>query len=76
MMKNRYYWDTRIGPFYIAASGGRFEVLYQDEPLGSYPTPEMAAADLAGGHTFSIAAGIDTATLGIPEDLKEWSRLS
>ena len=69
-----YAWHTRIGPFYIAESGGRFEVFYRDEGLGSYASPDAAAAN-ACGHTFSIAAGVDTAALGIPESLKEWRRL-
>ena len=67
-----YVWNTRIGSFYIAESGGRFHPVYDDESLGSYARPEMAAQEVAVGHTFSISSGIDTATLGIPEDLREW----
>lgn len=73
-MRNLYTWNTRIGTFYIAEAEGRFHVIYDEESLGSYATPEQAAEDVAGGHTFSIASGIDTAALGIPEDLIEWQR--
>jgi hypothetical protein len=45
------------------------------ESLGSYSNPQQAADDLAGGHTFSISSGVDTATLGIPDDLGEWERV-
>jgi hypothetical protein len=74
VMRNLYKHKTRIGWFYIAEHEGWFHALYEDEPLGSYSTPELAADDLAGGHTFSNSKGVDTATLGIPEALGEWSR--
>jgi hypothetical protein len=73
-MRKLFVCDTRIGPFYIAEAAGRFHPVYQDESLGSYARPEQAAEDVAGGHTVSISSGIDTAMLGIPEDLKEWRR--
>ena len=75
LMEKLYAWHTRIGPFYIAESGGRFHAFYQDDDLGSYASPGSALAEVAGGHTFSIAGGINTANLGIPENLNEWSRL-
>jgi hypothetical protein len=71
-MRKLYVWNTRVGPFYIAESEGHFHVIYDDASLGSYVRPEQAAEDVAGGHTFSISSGIDTATLGIPENLSEW----
>ncbi len=73
-MKKLFVCNTRIGPFYIAEIKGRFHPVYQDESLGSYARPEQAAQDLAGGHTFSVRGGVDTAALGIPEDLREWKR--
>jgi hypothetical protein len=73
-MRNLYAWDTRIGTFYIAQAEGLFHVIYDEESLGSYARPEQAAEDVAGGHTSSISSGIDTATLGIREDLSEWQR--
>jgi hypothetical protein len=71
-MKKLYVWHTRVGPFYIAESDGRYHPIYQDESLGSYQSPASAVDDLAGGHTFSIAGGTDTASLGIPDDLGDW----
>ena len=75
-VRNLFVWNTRIGPFYIAEMDGRYHPVYDGESLGSYARPEQAAEDVAGGHTFSISSGIDTATLGIPEDLCEWQRVS
>lgn len=74
MLKKLYYWSTRVGRFYIAqSSDGRFHPVYDDESLGSYATAQQAAEDLAGGHTFSIASGIDTADLGIPDEIPDWN---
>jgi len=72
-MRNLYWWNTRIGTFYIAEQDGRFYPVYDGEPLGSYATAQQAAEDLAGGHTFSISRGIDTATLGIPGEVGDWN---
>jgi hypothetical protein len=74
-MKKLYQWSTRIGLFYIAEHNGRFHPMYDDQSLGSYATPQQAAEDLAGGYTFSISSGVDTGTLGIPDDVSEWERL-
>ena len=71
-MRKLYVWQTRVGPFYIAQIGDRFHPVFRDESLGSYHSPASAADDLAGGHTFSVAGGIDTAELGIPYDIREW----
>ena len=61
--------------FYICEYNGRFHPLFDEESLGSYINVMQAAEDLAGGHTFSISTGHDTARLGIPEDISEWTRL-
>jgi len=74
-MRLLYVFHTRIGPFYIGEQDGRFHPIYDDESLGSYAQPWQAAEDLAGGHTFFISSGIDTATLEIPEDIEEWKML-
>ena len=74
-LKKLYCWRTRIGMFYIAQSNdGRFHPVYDDESLGSYAPAQQAAEDLAGGHTFSISSGIDTADLGIPDEISDWNR--
>lgn len=75
-MNQLYEFVTAAGPFYIGQSDdGRFHPIFADESLGSYAQAWQAAEDLAGGHTFSAGAGIDTASLGIPEDLSEWRHL-
>jgi hypothetical protein len=75
-MKLLYVFHTRNGPFYIGEENGRFHPIYDDESLGSYANAGQAAEDVAGGHTFSISSGTDTATLGIPDDLGEWEKIS
>lgn len=74
VMRKLFVWNTKIGPFYIAESQGRYHPVFEEEPLGSYATAQQAAEDLAGGHTFSISGGIDTSTLGIPDEVTEWER--
>jgi hypothetical protein len=75
-MKPLYYWPTRIGTFYIAEQDGRFHPVFDDDALGSYARPEQAAEDLAGGYTFALSSGADTASLGIPVDLADWHRFA
>jgi hypothetical protein len=71
-----YEFVTDVGPFYIGQSDdGTFHPTFEDESLGSYAKAWQAAEDLAGGHTISAGAGIDTASLGIPADLSEWRHL-
>lgn len=52
--------------------GGRYKVMFQEENLGSYHSPDAAADDVSGGHTFTPSSGIDLGDLGIPADLSEW----
>jgi len=67
-MRLLYVFRTRVGPFHIGEQDGRFHPMYDDESLGSYAHAWQAAEDLAGGHTFSIGSGTDTARLGIPAE--------
>lgn len=73
-MRKLYVYQTRLGPFYVVESGGRYHPYYDGEPLGTYSTPDQAARDLASGQTFPIPGGTDTAALGIPDDLDKWTR--
>lgn len=75
-MKLPYLCDTRIGEFYIGYQYRRFHPVHDGDSLGSYAHAWQAAEDLAGGHAFSIASGIDTSTLGIPHELGDWQRLT
>jgi hypothetical protein len=74
-MKKLYVYKTRVGAFYIAEHNGRFHPVFEEQSLGSYATPQQAAEDLAGGHTFTPSTGTDTAELNIPDDISEWERL-
>lgn len=69
-----YLYRTRAGVFSIVLRDDRWHVIFDGDSLGSYETPMQAADDLAGGHTFSPSAGVDTATLNIPADLSEWEQ--
>jgi len=69
-----YYFETKVGVFSIVKIDERWHVMFDDESLGSYANERLAADDIAGGHTFSPGHGIDTAKLGIPRDINEWSR--
>lgn len=71
-----YFFKTKAGVFSIVNKNDRWHIIYQDEDLGSYKTPQMAADDLSGGHTFSPSNGIDPGVLGIPEDISEWKLIN
>jgi hypothetical protein len=73
LMQRLFVYRTSKGPFYIVRMpDGTFHPLYEDESLGSYSNPEKALGDLVGGHTFMPNNGVDTSTLGIPDDFSEW----
>jgi hypothetical protein len=71
------YWEycTSRGTFRIVPSFGRYRATYEGRNLGSYPTPQMAVDDLVGGGALSPAIGFDTATCGLPADLRDWNFL-
>jgi hypothetical protein len=71
----KYRYQTRKGVFEIVPKYERFEIIYEEESLGSYSSPEKAADDLSGGHTCTPSNGIDTGNLGIPDDISEWERI-
>ena len=79
-MKILLSWETRAGMFYIGKSNdGRFHPIYNDESLGSYISTYQAVEDLTQNATFSVLHELtveilDTSTLGIPEDPREWER--
>jgi len=65
-------YQTRAGTFRIVFRDRRYLAMFDDEALGSYATPGQGADDLAGGHTFTPSNGINTASLGIPDNIHEW----
>jgi hypothetical protein len=58
----------------IPESDGRYKIMFGDENLGSYHSPEAPADDLSGGHMFSPPKGTDLGALNIPSDLGEWEK--
>ena len=72
-IRPKYYYKTRVGVFsIIPIREGRWEACFGDEWLGTYHSPNAAAADLLGGHTVTPSCG-ETADLGIPGDIGKWS---
>ena len=68
-----YTHPSPAGTFTIRLMRGRWHVLFQDEDLGSYPTPQQALDDLAGGHTYTLPGGHDSSAMGLSEDLGDWT---
>lgn len=71
-----WYYPTKKGTVSIIEKNRRFHVMYENESLGSYSSPQQAADDVSGGHTFTPSNGVDFAELNIPYDLSEWRRNS
>lgn len=72
-MKNIFMHETSKEPVYIAKSAdGRFHVVYKNEDLGSYQSPEMAIDDAGGGHTFMPSDGTDLGLLGLADSINDW----
>ncbi len=71
-----YEYKTRRGPVRIIPNPrtGYYEVVYNDEGLGSYNSPIMAADDVGLNTTFSPSNGADFEALGVPYDLAEWDK--
>ena len=66
--------ETAKAPVYIAKShDGRFHIVYMDEALGSYQSPEMAIDDASGGHTFMPSDGTDLGSLGLSGSIHDWT---
>ena len=51
-----------------------FHAIFNEESLGSYPSPEQAAEELSAGCTFIPVSGVEIANLGIPNELGNWNR--
>ena len=67
-----YVYRSEAGEFSLIRDSGRWHMLFHDELLGSYATPEQAVGDLSVGHVFAVPEGVDFARLGIPRDLSRW----
>lgn len=71
-MNGYWRWTTSAGEVRIFFVAGRFHAMLGMEALGSYATPQQAADDLVGGHTFTPSSGADTSTLGLPSSVADW----
>ncbi len=71
-MSFHYSYKTHRGIVKIVPTSGRFNIIYNDENLGSYHSAAAAADDASGGHTFSPSNGVDLGDLDIPGDIGEW----
>lgn len=70
----RYVLKNGLPVDLLPEAGGRYKVLYQGEHLGSYSSPQSAADDVSGGHTFTPSDGTDFSRAGVPEYLGEWTK--
>lgn len=66
-----YAYRTRAGTFTIRLQRGRWHVVFDDENLGSYFSPQQAAEELSSGGT-DWPGVTNPATLGIPDDIGDW----
>lgn len=72
---NYYQYHTVHGTVGILPEPkGRWKLMFNEENLGSYHSPQAAVDDVCGGHTFSPSNGVELAELGIPDDLGEWTK--
>lgn len=70
-----WYYKTTKGTVQIThKKDGRYHVIYDDESLGAYTTPQQAVDDASGGHTFMPSNGVDLGEIGLPYDLPDWHR--
>lgn len=70
-----FSFQTRKGAVHIVPeNNGRWQVVFQNQGLGSYHTPAAAADDVAGGHTFMPSDGTDLGDLDISPDIGDWEQ--
>ncbi len=71
-----YQCETSIGNFFIMKKDDdRFHIVHDSRDLGSYATAEQVLRDLVSGNLTLPSSGVSAATLGIPDDLRQWGVL-
>lgn len=73
-MKSRSFWHpSRIGPFTVKQlTTGDWRIVWNGEEVGTYAHPQQAVDELCGGHIDSLSCGVDTATLGLEDEIGSW----
>jgi len=73
-----YYYESQIGIFWIKPQPGcpgRWWLGFDDEALGSYASPALAAGDVyshcTGHYEWDM---LDAQLLDVPESILEWER--
>ena len=69
------YWTarTRYGAFFIIPVGGRFEVRFEDEVLGSYHSLASALDNLLSGQVDWPSTGLDPSKADLPDEIGQWT---
>lgn len=76
-MADAYHFNTRFGTFWIRpqpGSPGRWLLGLDEESLGSYASPELAADDVYMQATGHLEWDISESPVDAPADLGEWER--
>jgi hypothetical protein len=71
-----YSYKTRKGIVKIVPVNGRYNVIYDEQDLGSYHSPVAAADDVSGGYTFMPSCGTDLGELDISSDIGDWDKVA
>ncbi len=73
-MNHYFRYVTEVGPFFIVSRNERWHVVWCEEEIGDFTSPELAAKEVAGGHTLWPFWG-NPGRLGIPAELERWERV-
>lgn len=71
----RYIYKSPVGTFWIQPQDGRWMLGIDDERLGSYAEPRMAADDVATHASGWSDWDIRLADVNEPGDLSEWEKI-
>ena len=66
-----YFHPSSRGRIEIVRYSTGWNVIFKGEELGTYSSPDHAADDVGGGHTYSPSDGTDFELLSISRDLAD-----
>jgi hypothetical protein len=72
-VKGSWFFDTKWGRFAIVPTGGRFDMVFRDENLGTYHSAVAAMDDLISGYTYPLSGKLNPAKMGLPSELSGWA---